>query len=67
MTLPMWAIPTTLTVLIWAVALLKPLPPCPTGFGFTAAFTFMLRLGLSCIGTLIVWLVYVSARLAAVG
>jgi hypothetical protein len=57
-TLGWWALPTLVTLAVWAYAILWPIPNARGDYNFGAAFTFLARLVLAVVVTKGAWLVY---------
>lgn len=58
MTIPLWSIPSALTILVWLVAFLWPIRGSGRDYDFGAAFQGLLHAALAVIATLVIWLVF---------
>lgn len=57
-TVPLWAIPTVLTVLLWIAVSLWPIEKGGGDYNFGPAFEGLFHGIVGIIGTLLIWLVY---------
>lgn len=60
-TLGLWAVPTIITVALWAAVILWPIENSGGYYNFGPALDAVLHLAVGVFGTLVVWLVYFIA------
>jgi hypothetical protein len=62
MTIPAWAVPLGLTIMIWSWGILMPLPDARGDYDFGPMFSGIFRGVVCIIGTLLFWLLYFMAK-----
>jgi hypothetical protein len=65
MTIPLWLIPLGVTACFWGWGIFAPWPPSRGDYDFSGMFTGMFRLAVCVTGTLLAWLVFFAAKVAA--
>lgn len=64
-TIPLWYGPLVVTACFWIWGIFAPWPPSQGHYDFSGFFTGIFRLATCMIGTLLAWLVFFAAKLAA--